>query len=427
MATYFVKKLYLTTIVYFSLVLVSHSTYASTKSTEISLQQAIALTLDKNPELKVFEYKKLALGGARETASLRPALELGLDAENFAGSFNADNDQAEYTLSISSIIELGGKLESRVALVDAQSGYVESQRKAQALNMLGDLTRQFVKVINLQEKYRVVSEMLTLSDEIYAIASTRASAGAAPEAEALRAKAQHTKSRIELLVLQSQLKSELVQLAAFWSGDSHLQGVSGNLFVFKEARTFENLYLQLVSNPAVDVFASEERVEMARTQLLESQSRFNVSWQLGLRRFEGRDDTGVVAALSMPMGTARRNKGELASALAVRNEVLARKEQILLELRVQLQSAYVQRENAIAALRLYEDELLPALNEALNQTREAFASGRNSYMEWVSVQTELFNAHLDRIDLATQAQFATATIEQLSAQPLQVIEAGQPR
>src|SRR5690606_14010046 len=146
-------------------------------------------------------------------------------------------------------------------------------------------TRQFVKVINLQEKYRVANEMLSLSEDIHAIANKRALAGGASEADVLRAQASLRKTKVELLSPQAQIKSELAQLVVFWSGDLPPQRLSGNLFHFKEAPAFDELYLGLVLNPAVDVYASEMRIEAAKIQLLNSQSSVNVNWELGLRRF----------------------------------------------------------------------------------------------------------------------------------------------
>lgn len=54
--------------------------------TTLTLEQAIRLTLEQNPELRVFEFRDLALAGEAQTANLRPPLELGAELENFAGT-----------------------------------------------------------------------------------------------------------------------------------------------------------------------------------------------------------------------------------------------------------------------------------------------------------------------------------------------------
>jgi cobalt-zinc-cadmium efflux system outer membrane protein len=62
--------------------------------------------------------------------------------------------------------------------------------------------------------------------------------------------------------------------------------------------------------------------------------------------------------------------------------------------------------------------VIPALEQALGQTRQAYERGRYSYVDWVSVQRELLDARLAAIDAASTALFNQALIEQLTAEPL---------
>ena len=52
----------------------------------ITLTNAVQRALSQNPSLKVFPYRYAALQGQAETAGLRPAYELGFDAENVGGT-----------------------------------------------------------------------------------------------------------------------------------------------------------------------------------------------------------------------------------------------------------------------------------------------------------------------------------------------------
>ena len=64
------------------------------------------------------------------------------------------------------------------------------------------------------------------------------------------------------------------------------------------------------------------------------------------------------------------------------------------------------------------NEMLPDLSEALTQTREAYESGRYSYVEWMAAQRELLAAQRALVDTAATALLNQALIEQLTAQPL---------
>lgn len=74
---------------------------------QLTLPQAVANALEKNPILKVFPLRQQAAEARRETANLLPGYSIGIEAENLAGSgeYSGANN-AEYTLSIGSVIEL---------------------------------------------------------------------------------------------------------------------------------------------------------------------------------------------------------------------------------------------------------------------------------------------------------------------------------
>ena len=54
--------------------------------TSLTLGRAVEHTLDKNPALQVFPLREKSLQGKAQTDALRPALEAGIEVENFAGS-----------------------------------------------------------------------------------------------------------------------------------------------------------------------------------------------------------------------------------------------------------------------------------------------------------------------------------------------------
>ncbi|MFT4920126.1 MAG: cobalt-zinc-cadmium efflux system outer membrane protein, partial [Zhongshania aliphaticivorans] len=84
----------------------------------LSLADAVQRSLAQNPRLKVFPFRAAALQGQAETAQLRPAYELGVDAENLGGSGEfAGVDGAELTVALSSVIEMGDKRAARQGLV----------------------------------------------------------------------------------------------------------------------------------------------------------------------------------------------------------------------------------------------------------------------------------------------------------------------
>src|SRR5262245_24761302 len=81
----------------------------------LALADALARALRDNPELRVFPYRQRAAEAEALQAGLRPNPELEVEFENFAGTGKLHGiDELETTLSLSQLVELGGKRQRRV-------------------------------------------------------------------------------------------------------------------------------------------------------------------------------------------------------------------------------------------------------------------------------------------------------------------------
>lgn len=395
----------------------------------LTLPEALSSTLAQNPRLQVFDLRLQGLEGGRLTADQNPALEAGLEVENALGSGDLQGfDGAEYTLALSSVLELGGQRQARVGLIDARYGLVETERRAATLDLLGQVTQGFITALALQEKLALAAGAVSLAETTHQIVAGRADRGAAPQSEVLRASAALTRSRIEQARLQAELESRKMALVSLWGETTpNFQTLEGDLFQFGSADSFEALYQRVSDSPAIQAYASEARLRDAEVQLARSRSAGDIRWQLGLRRLEETDDTALTAAISMPLFSGRRNRGEVRAALAARNEVQYRREDSLLRLRARLFDAWHQRQQAVAAVEQIGDGMLPELTEALAQIRSAYERGRYSYVEWISAQRELLSARQTLVDAAATALLNQALIEQLTAQPLATVQGAPAR
>ena len=181
---------------------------------------------------------------------------------------------------------------------------------------------------------------------------------------------------------------------------------------------FDALFQRAIQNPAIEIFASEERLREAELQLAKTQSRTNIAWSVGVRQFQETDDTAFVTGLSIPLYSAKRNAGALQSARAARDEVSVRRESALLNLRARLFDAYQQRKLGIETASSLRTDVIPVLTRALQQTQAAYESGRYGYQEWAAARQELISAEYALIAAASSALQSGAVIEQLTSEPL---------
>ena len=389
-------------------------------SKALTLEEAIARTLKHNPQLYQYRFREQSLAAQREISSLSPAMQLGLEVENVAGSGDfSGTDNAETTLALSSVIELGGKARSRVALVNARTDRLSFERQAATLDVLGELTALYIRSLSMQEYIHLAEEAVALSERMLKTVEERAAKAAAPEAEVMRAKAAVTRASIRLQSLHASFDRQKVALSSFWGSTSpQFAELHGNLSTFAASDDFASLFQRAKNSPAVAIFASEARLKDAEVKLAQAQSRVDIGWQLGVRRFEETDDTAFTAGISIPLFSGKRNRGAVASALAERNAVDYQQADAMLNLHNRLFTAFSQRGENAAVVEQFSSHVLPALQKALVLTQDAYEKGRYRYQDWIAAQEELLTAKQQLIEAATAAQLSQALIEQLTAEPL---------
>lgn len=383
----------------------------------LTLAEASRRALAGSPELQIFEWRFKALAGKQKAAELAPGYALGVEAENIGGS--AENGNAEFTLALSSLIELGDKRERRIAAANSRYAQAEFEREAAALDVLGNITQIYITALSLQEKLKVTKTATRLSESALELVKRRVERGAAPEAERLRAEATVVQARLQQYAVTTQLENRKFAMAALWGAEQVDFGhLAGNLFAFDVAADFDTLDLRTQNNPAIKVFAQEARLRDADLALARSQSIADVSWSLGVRHYEASNDAAFVAGASIPLLAGKRNRGDIETALAEREAVSVQKRDALLALRTRLFDAWQSYQNAVNATQQIRSYVLPALEAALTQTRSAYEQGRYRYIDWVSAQRELLDAKGALIDAARTALLSQAVIEQLTAEPL---------
>ena len=327
---------------------------------------------------------------------------------------------------MSSVIELGSKRQARLASIDARSGLLEMERQVQALDILGAMTTQFITVMALQERLVLAQESEALAKETTATVKSRVDAGAAPDAELLRARANGSQARLTVSQIKRELEVAKVALASFWGErQAGISAAKGDLFNFGSSIEFETLYQRSVDSPGIQIYASQERLQDSAVKLAKSQSKSDLRWSFGVRRLEGPSDTALVASIEMPLFSGRRNRGDVAAALAERNQVPIMREQALNEIYARLFDGYRTRAQSIEASRTLQEETIPSLEQALSTTRRAYETGRYGYLDLIAAQQALVDAKASLIDTAETALQAGVIIEQLTGLSLANSDAAQ--
>ena len=186
------------------LVIVAIAAFASVASTAqemptgtISLRDALAATMSRNPSLRSFPLRNEALLGERETADLKPALSAGAELENAFGTGDIkDFTGAEATLRLSSVIEMGDKRTARVGVVSRRIEVLNAEQQVVELDLLVEVVRRFIDVAIAQEQQDLQAQSTAIAEQTVNSIQPLVTAGQAPQLELDRANAAVIRAQI---------------------------------------------------------------------------------------------------------------------------------------------------------------------------------------------------------------------------------------
>jgi outer membrane protein, heavy metal efflux system len=394
--------------------------FAAENDRPLSLRDAINATLAQNPQLVSYELRQQALAGEQQTAALKPALQLNGEAENLAGSGTyKGTDSTEFTLALSSVIELGGKRDARLGVITERQQQLAGQRRVAELDLLAEVTRRFIDAAAAQQQLESQRDSLALAGDTVKAVKQRVEAGNTPSAELARAQANQIRQSIALQQAELAFTSARLKLAALWSNEAPgFDNVSADLLKIPSTPSLNDLLAGLPNNPDIALFASEARLREAELRLAQSKAKADLEWTAGVRQLQASGDQALVLGLKVPLAGERRATGEIATARANQQLVESERELALRQLRAQLVGLYQEREGARLEVNGLREQVIPQLKQALAGTRSAFNNGRYGYLELASAQQELLQAETALIAVAAKTHQLQTEIERLSGSPL---------
>ena len=386
----------------------------------MTLHDALQRVSDAHPDLRLIDASAGVLDAARDSAALGPATTLDATLENLAGSGEARGlHGAELTLGIASIFERGGKREARIALADSRRDALATERDARRLDLLADVARRYLDAAAARWRGDVAQQDARQRSNARDAARKRFTAGAAPESAALSAEA--ALARAELAQARARLgeRHAFAYLAALWGrqNEGSETPAAEEPATLPELEPLDALLVRLEQNPELAKLADARRIADARLRLAETDSRADVSWQVGVRRLQASRDMALVAGLSVPLGHARRAAPSIREATLERDALGIERESIALALRITLLEAAGRYELAREEVRRLDADVLPRLHTAAAAAERAYRAGAGGYLEWAQLQSEAIDARFQRVDAATAGLTALIEIQRLIRRP----------
>ncbi len=388
---------------------------------ELTLRQALALALLHNPELAAFAWEIRAREAEALQAGLRPNPELGVEMETFAGSGEfSGTDSAETTVTLSQLIELGGKRTKRRAATSLEADLAGWDFETRRLDVLTATAKAFVAVLAAQERLAQADELAGLAERLFRTVSERVEAGKVSPVEQTRAQVPLATAHIAQDQSRFALEAARKELVTLWGDDrARFDRAVGSLEQVGPVPPQEQLASLLDQNPEVARWKTEEKQRGARLALERANAIPDLTLFAGGRNLQETNDNAFVAGLSIPLPLFDRNQGGIAAARAAQSKARQASRVARNQAVARLAASYRNLSAAAIEARTLQEQILPTAEQAFEATDLGYRAGKFGFLEVLDAQRTLFEVKGQYIEALAAYHQARAEVERLIGAPLE--------
>jgi cobalt-zinc-cadmium efflux system outer membrane protein len=392
---------------------------------ELTLRDAVAAALLRNPELAVFSWEVRVREARAMQAGLPPNPALSVELENVGGSGDRSAfEQTETTLWLSQLLELAGKRTKRRQVADLQGDLARWDYENVRLSILTATTKAFVATLVAQKRLTLAEELERLARATVATVSAQVTAGAVPIVDKTRSEVVLLTAELERKRVERELAARRIALAATWGGNEpRFAALRGDLSdSLNPPPPQSEVERRIDFNPDIARWSSALAEREAIISLERSRRIPNPTFGLGGRYFSDKGDGALVFGLSMPIPVFNRNQGNTLAAMRDLSRTRAEKASAELFVGSALASRYQDLASAFEQALTLRERTLPAAERAFRGTRDGYRRGLFRYLDVLDAQRTLFELRARELEALSAFHQARADIERLTNNPLYVGE-----
>ncbi len=386
----------------------------------VTLRDALAIALARNPQLSIYPYDLRAADALILQAGLRLNPQLDVEVEDVGGRGERRGfDAAQTTIGISQPVELGGKRTKRTQVASLDKELVQWDYKAARLDVMRGVTEAFVTVLAAQERLALAERLLELSRQAQATVAQRVKAGKDSPVDELRADVAFSESRIEQQNAQKALVAARYALAATWGSRAPaFEKVQGDFYKTSEPLPLAELAAATANNPDLARWQTEEDRRRAALRLEKARAVPDIAVGGGVRRYEQTDDEAFVFGLSLPLPLFNRNQGGILAATAELGKARRQYEAAQVRISTALSEAVSTLAATYGQVTILHNDVLPKAQRAFEAARQGYQQGKFDYLHLLDTQRTLFQTQAQYVNSTEAYHKAQADVERLIGRPL---------
>jgi len=386
----------------------------------IDLRTALALALAHNPDLAAFSWNARAVEGRVLQAALRPNPAIGAEVEDIAGTGSYSGvDQAQATITLSQLIELGGKRARRIRNAALERDLAGWDYEAKRIDVFTATATSFIDVLAEQQRVLLAEQAVGLAKQVVRTSRDRVKAGSSSRAELIKGEVAQASADIEREQALRALAAARQRLIANWGGtEPRFKRADGDLTAVRPVPELADLRRRVSQNPDLARWATEIMQREAAVALARSNAIPDVTLVGGYRYLAGPDESAFVAEVSIPLPLFDRNQGTVQEAL--QRVAQAREEQrsTAVRLAAELGATHEALRAAFVQIERLQSAILPGAAEAFETLRGGYLEGRFSYLDVLDAQRTLVAARQQHVSALAEYHRSVALVERLTGEPL---------
>ena len=394
------------------------------KNGTLTLSRALQQAANASPRLEAADRNIGMADGRRQQANKLPNPTIGLEVDNFAPGPSNNVGGAETTLMLSQLIELGGK---RAARVSAALGDYESARwekEASRLELLSETTIAFVEAVSVQRRIWLLDRQAAALEKLVPLMQRRVEAGASSPSEVSRTQTAVGMVRLEGQRARLALAVARRELAALMGHDTpDFSSVSGDLGRVVRPAPLDNLIKAIDDNPQLMRWTAIRAQRDGDLLVARLKPIPDVTASLGWRYYTENGESAIRLGVSMPFPVMDRNRGGIREAQENVQKVNAERAMNRLNLVAVVAKAHDTANSQLQQLDLLRKTILPSARQTLSTIEAGYGQGRFTVLEILDAYRTVAEAELMEHEALASFHTAVATIEGLTASPVNLARA----
>lgn len=443
---------------------------------ELTLSHALALALQGNPGLSAFawdiraaeareiqaglrpnpelslELEDLRVGGAASTSSTSRSLGLspteGLSIGTGRASESARNGafgDAQLTLALSQLVELGGKRAKRVEAAKRERDVVTWDYEVARADVLAQTAHAFYAVLAAQENVRLSETLAVLAGQAHDTIKTLVQAGKVSAIEESRSQVELSQLAIEYDSVTSELRAARIELAGNWgSNDPQFSVASGSFPDTFAPPPADDLKAALDQSPYLTRWVAELDRRDALVALARADGKPDLTVTFGVRStgisgasthdwgFSSADgltlgrgsvgsdrDTSIVLGFSLPLPLFNRNQGSIKEAEYLADKAADERRAVEAGISNALTAGHERAAATHAAYQTLKNMVIPTAKEAFDAVQEGYRAGKFGLLDVLLAQRALFDAQRQLAQSQASFQQTIVEIERFTGLPVE--------